>query len=269
LKGSVHTGIGPGVPHLAEEPLFWGTYLFVRFLQGFFNCMANGHYHWEPKGKPTEIHISDQATVEEEVVAQRPAVLTIRGPARFSGLTLDQLMAQDLLTGERVHSDLIPGTMTLQCISSEGAEAQHVAWLAGQGVMSNRRLLQKRWQLTDEDGETFFTFGFHKVSPQISFGSETAAGSIVQGTGKTEYILVPVQIPYFMQWTWKATPLAPEYKETLGLILSEARASDVEKPTFDPATNIRMGVDLVSRPITLPNGRRVVVSTDGFQESEI
>lgn len=263
MRGSIPLADPNNQPALGEEPLLWGTYLVLRFLQGLFNHLPEGSYHWEPDKKTTEIIITDQATVESEVVQKRPAILVTRGPAQFANLALDQLMSMNLMTGQRVHSDLISGNFTLQCVGGNGVEAQHVAWLAMRGLVEYKRLLLKYWQLEDEDGEPMYTFGFHKIAEPPMIGSETAPGSVISGAADHEYILVPIQVPYYLQWTWRVTPTSPSHKETLGLFLEKDRAVEADKPEFDRAEGVRVNYRIAPSSIYGPNGRRIRVGEEG------
>lgn len=265
MRGSAPIAEGFGTPSLGEEPMMWATYLLVRFLQGLFNHMPQGAYRWEPDAKTTEITVSDQATVKSEVVAKRPAILVMRGPCQFANLGLDQLLAMNLLTGERYHTDLISGTFTLQCVSKHGPEAQHVAWLAMRGIREYKRLMQKYWVINEDDGTQSATFGFHKIGDQLSVGGETAPGSVVPGGGDHTYILVPIQVPFFLQWTWRAVPQAPSHREDLGLILEKPRASDVEAPEFDRAEEVLASLSTVPPPTHTGSGVVVRATADDVE----
>lgn len=236
-SGSIHTIEGVQ-PSLGDEPLHWATYLVTRFLQGLFNHMEVGSYRWEPNPKDSEIYITEQVPVDGSVVAQRPAIAVVRGPAQWANLTMDQMVTIEPLTGKRVHSDLLSGNLGVYALSAEGLEAQRIAWLCSRGIKEGKRLLQKYWIWRDDDGTPRATFGFNKIGDNMNFGSESDPGSIIRGAGGHELVMVALGVPYFLQWTWQVTPTSPAHREDLGLILDKDRARDVEKPPFHNARKV-------------------------------
>lgn len=216
--------VSQGVPQpqgFGEDPLTHFARIFVRFLQLTFQSFEKGAYRWEPDDKSTDIIISDQATVKREVIEKRPAILVSRGPAAFSNIALDQFAGpllvkgtdgkttftpnEDNSIGAKRHTDLISSTMTFNCLSSEGLEAQRLAWIA----MYATRTLKK----------ALLSAGLHRVGEELQVGSETSPGSIVQ-PDSNEIVMVPVQVPFYFQDTWTIAPLNKSLLTEVSLALS-------------------------------------------------
>lgn len=206
------TSVPQGVPQpqgVGEDPLTHYTRVFVRFLQVLFQTFERGAYHWDSDDKNTDIHISDQATIKEEVVEKRPAILVSRGPLALTNVSMDQFSGPiqqknpqtgqgyfkpnlDYQTGARRHTDLSSCVMTYNCLSKEGLEAQRIAWICGYFTRALKRTLMKS--------------GLHRVGEDIQFGSESAPGSIVQ-PDPSEVVMVSVSVPFYFQDSWSVEPV--------------------------------------------------------------
>jgi hypothetical protein len=185
----------PGIPDpqgIGEDPFLYFTKLYLRFLQGLFSQFPSGSFKWSDDPKSSEIMITDQAPIPRDWLEQRPAIVTIRGPAQFANMTLDQLRSVDARTGERVHTDLIPCTMTLNCLAGQGLEAQRLGWIVMRHIRTFKRLLQKNHM--------------HKVGDEVAISAETPPGALVSPEADIECVNVVVSSPFFFQWTEKITP---------------------------------------------------------------
>ena len=246
-----------------HDPLAQFSRLFCRFLQVVFSGFPKGSYHWDQDEKLTDITISDEATIAKEVVNRRPAILVARGPAQFTNTSMNQLagpvvgysgtgtiqqpggvnLAVNSATGEERHTDLIAATMQYNCLSSEGLEAQRIAWACGYFTRTLKTSLMKA--------------GLHRVGEDVSFGAESAPGTIVQ-PDSNEIIMVSVSVPFFFQDTYT---LGPKYKVLLNevdlALASGIDSSSPESPALKPPSiygNVQNG-NLV------PLGSRVVAET--------
>ena len=185
----------PGNPEpqgLGEDPFVYYTKVYLMFLQGLFKQFPSGSYKWSDDTKSTEIVITDQAPMPLESVEYRPAIVTVRGPAQFGNISLDQLRSLDSRTGTRVHTDLIPCTMTLNCMSKTGLEAQRIAWVVMRHIRTFKRLLQRHH--------------IHKIGDLVSIGPETPPGILVTPEADNELVNVVVSSPFFFQWTEQVSP---------------------------------------------------------------
>jgi len=203
-----------------DDPGNWVTYLYTCFLQGLFNHFAVGSYRWEPAVRDSDIVITGESPVEQADVQQWPHLVVLATSYQNSNLALDHMRDQNMMTGARVHTDLLAGHFTVHCVGTTGLEARRLAGLVWRGTIYHRRLLQK-------------TGGFHHIGTSVTVGPEAPPGALVRGSSTVEAVVVDVLVPWFFQWTWSVELLAPPQKTTLGFIFDEPRASDYEKPPFD------------------------------------
>lgn len=194
----------PSVPDpqgLGEDPYLYFTKVYLTYLQGLFRQQPSGGWRWSESQEDTEIMITDQAPIPSDRIEQRPAIVTMRGPSQFAGMTLDQLRSVDRRTGTREHTDLVTCTMTLNCISKNGLEAQRLGWFVQRhiGIANGKRLLQR--------------YGIFKVYDNIGCSGETPPGSLVAPEPTPEMSMTVVTSPFAFQWTERVTPLdAPTFE---------------------------------------------------------
>lgn len=211
MSQKVATGL-PQAQGTGEDPLFHYTRTFVRFLQLTFASFEKGSYHWEKDDELTEIIVSDQATLSNEVVEKRPAILVARGPAAFGNIALDQFHSEDMAAGRKTHTDLVSCVMTYNILSREGLEAQRIAWVAAMATRRLKRTLMRAGPM-------------HRVGEDLSIGSESAPGALIPGD-ETEIILVPVSVPFFFQDAWSLEPIDKVLLKDLNLALT-SQANDL------------------------------------------
>lgn len=215
-----------------EEHDLWARHLMVRFLQGLFNKLPeDSDYHWEPNLDGSKIFIAGGTPIDAGVVLSRPAIAVDVGPYQPANLALDQHRTSSLLTGERLHMDLVSGNLLLYVISREGDEARRIAGWASRHIRYHRRLLQK-------------VGGFHQIAQQYSVSAPTSPGQIIQGSSDTEAIMVNVTFPWHMQWGWYTKPVAAAEKSTLDYFLGQDRAQDYERPEMQRLRNINADIAL-------------------------
>lgn len=175
-----------------EEPLYFFTRVYLLFLQGLFRQFPEGSYRWSDDEKLTELAITDQAPIPRDRIEQRPHIITMRGPAQFGRLTLDQMQDVNAHTGMKRRTDLVACTMTLACIAKLGPEAQRIAWIVMTHLRRFKELLQRA--------------GMHQVGEDVSISPESPPGSMVEGESDSEFVMVTVNSPFFFQWTEEVTP---------------------------------------------------------------
>ncbi len=178
---------------LGEEPLFYFTRVYLLFMQGLFKQLPEGSYRWSDDDALTEIAITDQVPIPRDNIEQRPHVVTMRGPAQFANLTLDQMQSLNLRTGEKRRTDLVACTMSVNCIAKNGIEAQRIAWIVARHLRGLKILLQRA--------------GFHKIGDEVSIGPESPPGAMVAGDSEPDWVMVTVHSPFFFQWTDIDAPL--------------------------------------------------------------
>lgn len=182
-----------GISSWSENPLLHATRLCLSFLQGLFAQAPDGHFRWVDDTERTEIIITDESPLQSETINKRPAIVTVRSPMAFAGIALEQLQSMSIRTGERIHTDMIAGHMTFNCLSSRKVEAEQLGWLVGRHLWILHRI--------------FLQAGFHKFGERIQILAASPAEAIVHGDSKGEILNVPVVVPIFFQWTEKITPL--------------------------------------------------------------
>lgn len=225
---------GLGTQSAGEDPLFYYTRVFCRFLQTVFSQFDRGYYRWVPDELNTEITITDQATIGRESVETRPCIILSRGPASTSNIAIDQLQT-NLLTGDRrVHTDLISSTMTYNVMSKEGLEAQRLAWQCARFTRAYKRTLTK--------------MGMHRVGEDIQIGAESPPGALIAPESDNEVTLVPVSVPFYFQDFWAVEPVDKNLLTRVGVTITSStggttpvlRQPSVDGRPLDVAVRTRM-----------------------------
>lgn len=226
MSGYAASRPGPSKVPNPEEHDLWARHLMVRFLQGLFNQIPlDGDYHWEMDLKTTKIVITGGTPIDYSRVAPRPAIAVDVGQYRPGNIALDQLRSGNLNTGERLHTDLVSGNLLVYVVSSVSDEARRLAGWCQRQIRYHRRVLQK-------------VGGFHQIGQQLPVAPPTSPGQIIHGSPAPELVMSTITVPWHMQWTWYAKPMAPEGQTTLDYLLKERRARDYEAPPLQRLNNI-------------------------------
>lgn len=175
-----------------EEPLYHFTRVFLLFLRGLFEQFPEGSFKFSEDEKLSELAIHDQVPIPKERVEQKPQIITMRGPAQFANMTLDQMRTLDIRTGEKERTDLVNCTMTINVIAKNGVEAQRIAWIVMDNIREFKVLLQRA--------------GMHKVGDDVQMSPESPPGTFLTESDP-EYVMISVFCPFFFQWTKKSRPL--------------------------------------------------------------
>lgn len=181
-----------------EDPLNYAVKAFIAFLQTIWETAPKGFMHWSANAEETEIVITEDNPVHVDAKEQKPAISVILGPTRFNGSSLDDLVTVDARNAKEIHTDLIPGTMTLNCMSRVPQEARFIGWQSARNIWILRKLFCRESHL-------------HDTGRNISIGSVSPAGALVQGDTEGEWHVVPVSCPFFLQWTDSVTPLKHDW----------------------------------------------------------
>lgn len=178
---------------LGEEPLYYFTRVFLLFIQGLFEQFEDGSYRWNEDEKLSQISITADVPIPRENVDKIPSIVVMRGPANFANLSLDQMREVNLRTGEKVRSDLVSATMSLNCLAKNDVEAQRIAWIVARHLRTFKTTLQR--------------CGMHKVGDELQVGPISPPGSLVSGEAEPELFLVTVFAPFHFMWKETVTPL--------------------------------------------------------------
>lgn len=189
---------GPLESDWATDPLNYVVKCFLAFLQTIFERCQPGYFHWQPYLEETEIVITEENPVKVDTVERKPVISVILGPIRFNGSSLDDLQFVKTANAQETHTDLLPGTVSLNCLSKVPSEARFIAWISARTIWNLRKLFIR---------ETLI----HEVGRNITIGAITPAGAMVTGDTEGEWHSVVVSCPLFLQWTDKVTPLSEDW----------------------------------------------------------
>ena len=231
-----------------EEPLFFITRCFLLFYQGLFEQFISGSYKWSVDEKITEIEITDQVPIPRTRIEQKPQIVTMRGPARFANLSLDQMRTVNVHTGAKERTDLVSCTMAVNCIAKNGLEAQRIATIVARYTRDFKQVLQQLGRM-------------HKVGDDIEIGPESPPGAFVAGEVDPEWTLVVVQLPFYFQWTDKVSPLNSPLLKSI-----EVRIKTAELPAA--ASTTQGSIDLRSA-LSPPTIRGKVINSASPEETRV
>jgi hypothetical protein len=181
-----------------EDPLSYAVKAFIAFLQTIWEAAPKGYMHWAPMMEETELVITEENPVHLDVKEQKPIISVVMGPTRFNGSSLDDLVHVSATNAKEIHTDLIPGTMTLNCMSRVPQEARFLGWQCARSIWILRKLFCRETHI-------------HDTGRNISIGPISPAGALVQGDTEGEWHSVQVSCPFFLQWTDSVTPLTRDW----------------------------------------------------------
>lgn len=189
-------------------PLRHVRVLFIRFCQGLFFSAPPGNYHWDPDDERSEIIITNENELDGEVVNKRPGIQFTRGPVQFYSLGMDDMASYDWSTEKKDKGILVPGTMTINVVSSVQQEAEDLAWVVAEHIWLLRDLLMRA--------------GFFEIGRQPQIGSPSQAGSIVVNDMGKEFYVTPITVPWQFARNSRFTPLGKRIVEGIQQSLSTA-----------------------------------------------
>jgi hypothetical protein len=102
---------------LGEDPIYYFHRLYVQYLQGLFNFMPIGHFHWEPDEEETEIVITGSVPLNPTVAGKRPAIAVTMGPVQWSNLGFDNMLEYSFRTGKKTRADMMSGHLVVYCVT--------------------------------------------------------------------------------------------------------------------------------------------------------
>jgi hypothetical protein len=182
--------------------------LFTSFVQGLFRAAPPGAFHWDSNLEHSEIVITDENPINIEKMQSRPAITFTRGPVQFYSLGIDDMEFFDFRSEKKTKNILVPGTMTVNCISRSDLEAEQIAWIVGEHLWLLRELLMKE--------------GFFELGRQISIGAPSAAGSLIVSDQGDEVYAVAVSVPFQFPRQSAFTPLGKRVAESIELNVQAA-----------------------------------------------
>jgi len=165
----------------------------LSFIQGLLATQDPGCFRWDDNPQNTEIVVTDESPLRLDVCGKRPGISVVRGPVRWAQTSLDEMQKSNLATGAKQKTDLLPGTLSINCCSRADLETEYIAWVVANHMWLLRSLFM------------YYT-KIHEFGRGISIGSPSPAGAIVSGDNEGEWICTTVQIPFHLQVYGKVTP---------------------------------------------------------------
>jgi len=237
-----------------DDPAVFAMRLYVQYLQGLFNWMPKGTFHWEPDDEVTEIMIRGQAPLNTEVVGKRPAITVVMGPYQFAGIGIDNLLSYNPNTGARKRTDLLAGHLVVYTLADSDITAMRLAHLVAHHTRVNQRLLESPG-------------GFYSIArPSPTVNSPSPPGQLVMGD-PGQLIMCQVNIPFQLQWTWETTPKQSPQFRSLDLITGSRRASEYEFREDETISSIRLAMNTDDVRVRRLGGGRIVNRSNGIQTS--
>ena len=180
-----------------EQPLLMMRKQVLNFLQGLFEQQSVGSFQWHESLEESEIVITDESPIKLEVVGKRPALSVVRGTIAWGQTSIDERQEENMLTGQRKHTDLIRGTLSINCCSRVDLESEYLGWIVANHMWILRRLIMKGTPI-------------HEFGRGQQVGSPSPAGAIVQGDTEGEWINTPVTVSFFLQTSSSVKPLSKD-----------------------------------------------------------
>ena len=233
-------GTNPWGAFSAEDyrfrPLQYVRMAYIQFVQGLFKASPVGDYHWSPDPS-TEIFITDENAIKADTVGKRPAITFTRGQMQFVSLGLDDMLSYDFATGGKRKSVLIPGVMSINCLSRVDIEAENIAWVVAENLWMNREMLM---------GNGFFEIGRQQIVTPPS-----PAGSIVQSDAGDGWFVCTVQSPFQVYRTSQISPLGNPMAAGIDITLNNTFNPIQGKGPLAPGPNLPYQV-VSTAPSVLP-----------------
>mgnify|MGYP005630970821 FL=1 len=204
-------------PYTPEDHDLWARHILVCFLQGLFNKLPREDpFFWTDSDADSNIVILAGTPVDRSKVGSRPLIAVDVGQYQAANIAMDQMRAASLWTGERLHTDLVPGSTSVYVIAKVETEARRLGGWIFRQIRYHHRMLQK-------------VGGFHQIGQQLSVAPPSSPGQVVQGSADEEARMVTILVPWHLQWGWYIRPVAPEQQTQLNYF-TDGNARDFERP---------------------------------------
>lgn len=207
-----------------DEPLLQLRMLYAAFTQGLFAAAPPGNYHWSSDNDRTEIYIVGEGAINSDSIGARPAISFTRGPVQFYSLGMDDMLTLQFDTGQKTKSVLIPGVMSINCVSRNPLESESIAFIVAE------HLWLLRQQLIGSD--LFFEIG---RQPQIS--APSPAEGIVAGDNAEGWYATVVSSPFQFPRMSQYTPLNQQILHSIELQIRAQLLSVKQASTGGPAAS--------------------------------
>jgi hypothetical protein len=223
----------PGENPWSESPLERVRVLYVAFTKGLFAAAPPGCYHWAA-GEESEIYISDESPLRSEVIGKRPAISFTRAPVQFYSLGLGDIDGYNFETGGVRKSVLVPGVMSINCLSRTDLESERLAWIVGEHLWLLREKLMK--------------MGFFEIGRQPTISATSPAEGLVANEGGEEWFCTSVQSPFQFPRSSKVTPLNELVLENIELQLRVGCPTPVGSMGWPASENADLPIEVIENP---------------------
>jgi hypothetical protein len=188
----------------------------LLFCKALFKAQQAGCYRYADDPKDTELVITDQFPYNVDAPEKRPAIVTLRGPASWAGLGLNQQVDYNFTRDRTTKQDLISTTITLVCLSREGVEAERLGWFLFSMIPLFKGTLCRGIR------------GVHDLNiKRMSIGGEEAAESLAIGSSSPEWRMVRVTLPATLQHRGSIEPVVKTYLREIEMALDASLAPDL------------------------------------------
>jgi hypothetical protein len=124
---------------------------------------------------------------------------------QFYSLGFDDMLTYDMSTGKKQKSVLVPGTMTINCLSRVDIESDNIAWVVAEHLWLLREKMMKS--------------GFFEIGRQPVIGAPSPAGSLIQNDGGDGWTVTSITCPFQFYRTSQFTPLGERIVQGIELSL--------------------------------------------------
>lgn len=155
--------------------------VFLSFAQAYF-ATQHPTLVWNVDPRYTKIFIGDKYALNPAVVERMPSIIFSRGTMAWAQTSMNQLQSQDnnLADAAKKRSDLIRCSLTVQCTSKNGIEAESVANTLFTNLVGYKDQLRAK--------------GIHQILG-IAMGEEVP----VRGDVESRLFSIPINITFTVQ----------------------------------------------------------------------
>lgn len=269
MSSTTHTGpVNAGTVEWGCEPLRYLSHVILRFLRAVFETAPKDLYYFnENDPDASRVMITGDIPVSGEAVGVRPHIVPFFSGVQWQGVSLDQLSSEELFSGNRRHTDLISGNLTISVLARNGSEATFIAFHIANFTWILRRLLMRA--------------KFHDIGQRMFISPPTSPGQLVTNDLDGEIISVNATTQFSFKWdvgvqesgmhllesielqleTTREPVVGGQNEIPVGIIGSAVSTVEGERPTMRYSTQRSGYPDITDR-------KRYVVTTS-FDETPI
>jgi hypothetical protein len=159
--------------------------VFLSFVQQYY-ATEDSRLVWNVDKRLTKIFIGDKFIAAPEVVEKMPSIILSRGTMTWAQTSIDQMQNTDLYSAtegmdpNKKRTDLVRASITFQCISQNGIEAESIANNLFLNFVGYKDQLRRN--------------GIHQIMG-VSMGEET----LIRSDAAPRLVSVPVNIVFTTQ----------------------------------------------------------------------